>query len=368
MNGFMSSLINNNKPNFIVEPGFLLETRDTLLFDGSGILGNIKAQANELFFPPEGGAYRRDNPVALFNTHQALYTHTDTYEFFPEISASVFEIESIDFTKQPMKRKNNYNKNVTVGKRITWREAIENPINVYDSAGRLLLKAYEKRDNLIFNPDATMFALQFILDFVEYAILEATSWGNKYNVIKRIESYKRDDVCVDKLLNYGLAISNNMLTPIRNFVRENSWLIYRVSNISSTIMVESSCDYRHFKCNEALWLQQNNVDKDDDLLSTYRVGSSAKGLIDYNDLEAFFDYLIKCGLGTITSLSDLLTLIEENKTNKEYNRLFFIALDNFLKEKENKETQSTKLINKLIGRKNGNQCFNFDQGTGIYFF
>ncbi len=356
MNGFMSSLIKTVKTNHVVEPHSLLEAKDTFLFDAANIVAVVNEYAADFFIEPEPGAYRRHSSTPLIPANEVLFTHPDTHEFFPEISHPVFSTThrpDLHTRGRTSKATGIIRKTAeTVGQRISWRDAINHQVNVYDAKGRLLLKAQESRNKLVFNPGAKVHSMRFVMDLIKYNILEKTCWGDKQLAIDSILKYMQPGNDVERLVTFGHSVAVEAIKYINQYVQENPWLIYSVANVSSNIMVESSCDYRHYKCNEDLWNQLHQRDANDDLYETFR-GRDNFGLMKYEDLEDFFVLLGVREVCNVNQLSDLIESIENNRGNEIFTLKYNQALTDFLAQKNGSITASTKLVNKLMGRGNG---------------
>lgn len=362
MNGFMSSLINNTKNNFVVAPHELLEPKETMVIDGQQLCYAIHDYAEELFVEPELGVFKKNSCDPLITAYEKLYTHPNAYEFFPEITSPVFT-----HTQDPRKAAAMMEYQGEVGKRVTWREAIENPINVYNSVGRLLLKSNESRTNLLFNPGCKVYTNRFVSDLARYAILQTTSWGDETAVHTEMEKYLGRGVDPGLAVSLGLASNPGFFATIKEFVSRDPWSIYFVTNIGTNLMIESSCDYRHYKCNQVMWDELHKKDPDYEVLETFTDTAPVTHKIKFEDLDEFFSVVNQTMTVNITSITELFGLLEATKDNKYHTKKFLQLFDNFLKAKKNQKTRTTGIIHKIIKTGNGHHSFNFNEGTGIYF-
>ena len=199
MSGYTSLLTNKVNMNFLTDPStLLLEIKETMILDCSDIAGIVEDHAQELFFAPVLGVYRPNNHKPLFTSHEILFTHESAYEFFPEIVSPSFapgkgrELGTFQYAGQ-------------VGQRINWREAIENPINVYNELGRLVLKATENRGGFIFNPGPEIYTRQFIIDMTKYFIYDAVPWGETEQVLSEMSTYTAKDVDIESTVKNLLS-------------------------------------------------------------------------------------------------------------------------------------------------------------------
>lgn len=350
-----TSAMNND---FVTDPASLLESKDAIVIDAISLIETIKDAASSLFMSPDQGVYTKSSIEPIMRPYDVLYTHKETHEFFPEIGSPVFSTNASGLSFRTAD---------SVGQKINWRQAIENNINVYSRSGRLLLKATDSRNNFIFNPTPTLFASRFVLDIAEFVLMESTNWGNTESIQKNIEKYKLEEVEVEKLVSFAIGCGNKILKPISDFVKKDPWLIYTANIFGSNILIESSCDYRHFKCNEALWNQRHTKDKDDDLLETFRYVPTTYGPIRYDDLEEFFSFVRKELEYNVQTLEDLFEMLEKTKLRPWTTIKILNVFDKFIEMNKSKVTQSTRLINKLVSNKNGNNSINFDTTSRIHF-
>lgn len=337
MNNYFSSLTKEMKTDFIVNPGLLLQVKQVLALDAISCCCILEQHANQLFFPPVDGVYLKNSNLPLFTAHEELFTHDDAYEFFPEISSSIFDTNLVRIKAQLP----------TVGKKINWRQAVEQKINVYNKNGRLLLRSNQNRDDLIFNPNSTIHCFKFVKDIINYSMLQATAWGDESTVLQDIDIYKEEDVDIDKLLELGINICFDLVKQVRSFVASDPWLIYSLNNLATNIFVQSSCDYRHYKANEVLWNQNNKKDDDDDLLSTYQAPINSNQTVNADDVEEFFEFLQIKGFPAISNIKELFNLIEQYKNDPKATDYFVKTFKEFIAMKKN-NGKTVSIIKQLL--------------------
>ena len=252
MNGFMSSLTKTKHGNFIVEPSTLLEIKKSAIFDARDVEDAMDDIARRCFPSPENGIYLKGNNKPLFTAYETLYTHEKEFDYFPEISTPVF-----DFT-------NPGNKN-TVGVKINWRQAVENQIPVYNKSGVLVLKARNNRHNLIPNPNGSIFTRELVRACFDSLAMESTAWGDSTHCFDNLETaYQNSNVTevnsfhdkVPYIRDEFFRILGNKVDLIRSMVSADKWAIHNVESLGSCIVINSSCDYRHYRANEVLWEQR----------------------------------------------------------------------------------------------------------------
>ena len=365
------SLIKSNKMNFLTDPNSLLmEIKETMILDCSDIVGIIQEYANELFLSPVLGVYRPNNHVPLFTAHDTLYTHESAFEYFPEISSKTFAFG---------KGKNTLLCTGQVGTPIKWRDAVENQVNVYNASGNLVLKANDKRNRFCFNPGPEVYANQFVLDLTKYFVLKAVPWGETDQVVLDTSSYTNEEV--DVWSTFENTLSNLQATDyfktIRAFIDKDPYLIYHINSVGNNTLVESGCDFRHFRTNQILWDQEHATDKHNDLYETFRSPEKALGRIKLEELNGLFRNINTVSGLSINSLTDFYKLMNELEQNTKFSstsqntivkKAISVVIDKYLQENESSSKSPRKLISKLIENKNvRHNSFDFNQTTGVYF-
>lgn len=378
MNSFMTSLIKNVKPDFIVSPQDLLETKETIILDSRAYSSAYEEIARSIFQEPQHGAYLLWTTKPLFTAYEKLYTHKDTHEYFPEITSRVVRPFSEVFHAQ-LRGKNITNTHVreTVGDRINWRDAVENQINVYNESGRLLLNKSQNRSNLrlVFNPGPEINSLNFLLDLVEVVVLEATNWGDPNPVKEKIRSYLLHGIDLDAAIKTGTEMNWGFFQQIITWVKKDPWLVYKVNSFGSNIIIESSCDYRHFKCNELLLEKIQATEQDSDILNSFSIKDRHFGTIHYDDLDDLYADLFDSTGHRVTSVPELFDFLDNTKANVGLTNTIVSVFDVYLTRNAARPSQAAEFISKVVsknfvgnalGKQNGLSSTDFNSGTGIY--
>lgn len=372
----MTSLIKNVNPDYITAPEDLLETKASILADGRPFLDVFNQAAHELFQSTQAGAYLPWDTEPLFTAYEELYTHRDTYEYFPEIAEPV--MRSMGDVMEARRRGISVNLQVkaTLGDRINWRDAINTPINVYNKEGRLLLKKTQHRDemDLRFNPGPEIFSLRFMMDIVEHTVLSNVRWGEPQRVEDNIRKYINPEASLVAVVNYGQKILHEFLKPIVEWIKLDPWLIYKVTSIGTNIVVSSSCDYRHFKCNEDLIERLREQDPDHDLLQTFRGGEYKFGKFQFHQLEGLYKKLFEATGHRVTEIPELFELLDKTKTQPHMTITILGVLESYLKENKYQDNRAVDFVSQLtspnfiqkVAQNNGSPSLNLNGGTGIY--
>lgn len=373
----MTSLSKNVKPHFISNPIDLLETKATIIMDGRVYVDCYEQFAETLFQSTESGVYRPWDTTPLFTPHEELYTHKDTHEYFPEITEPVMrDIGSVMKARRrgiPMA----LNVRSTVGERIDWRDAVNQQVNVYNKHGRLLLKKTQSRHNikLLFNPGPEIFALRFLVDLVELLVFEATCWGDPLQVKSKMMSYVNNNVDFDNLIKHAVEMQAAFFQQIVDYVKQDPWAIYKVNSLGSSIVVEKSCDYRHFKCNEALLEQLQIEDPHSNVLETFSPGQMRAPQVRYEDLEGLYCKLFEKTGHRVDSIPQLFELLAATKNNQQMTSQVLLVFEDYLSVANNKSSLASELVGKLTSRnfinqvlskQNGISSSDFNVGAGIY--
>lgn len=378
MNSFMTSLSKNVKPHFISNPMDLLETKSTIIMDGRVYVDSFEQFAETLFEEPAPGVYRPWDVTPLFTPHEELFTHHDTHEYFPEISEPV--VNPMDTVLQAKRRGIQLALNVrqTVGERIDWRDAVNQQVNVYNRQGRLLLKRTQRRDHslrLKFNPGPQIHALRFLVDLVELLVLEATCWGDPLQVRNKMQEYTKRDLDFDLVVKHAVEMHADFFKQIVDQIKHDPWAIYKVNNLGSSLMIEKSCDYRHFKCNEMLLEQLKVEQPDSDLMQTFGPGHLKPPQVRYEDLDGLYHELFNKTGHRVTSIPELFGLLARTKNNKEMTSQVLLVFEDYLSDANNKSSLASELvgrmtsrnfINQVLSKQGGLTSSDFTVGAGIY--
>lgn len=341
-----------------------------MILDCSDIVSIVEEFASELFLSPVLGVYRPNNHVPLFTSHEPLFTHKDAFEFFPEISSHYVASN----------KKKGSTQQGQVGKPIGWREAVENKINVYNAIGNLVLKANDRRDGFNFNPGPNVYARQFVFDMTEYFIYKAVPWGETEQVVLDTSSYTIEDLDIEATFENLLSRleATTYFKTIQTFVEKDPFLIYHMSNIGNNILVESGCDFRHFKCNQILWDKEHAADKHGDLFEAFR-SPSPLGKIKYKELGGLFKNINNISGLSIGSLTDFYQLMSELEQNTKFpsilqnnilKKAISEVIEKYLLELEavSSSKSPSKIISKLLEHKNvRHNSFDFNETSGVYF-
>ena len=354
MNGCTSSLFSflkmQTKTDFIVEPYKLLETNAISILDIQPYIEKIEDIAKEVFVRPDRGAYKKNDSVPYILANEELFTHEDTHEFFPEISQRIFTFKT--------------KKHPTVGKKITWQQAFEERINVYNKAGRLLLNKNSDRDNFLFSPGPEIYATKFIIEFIRYTILDSTAWGNPEVVFENIKEILSDENDLEELMKLGDFYLNGLTKIVKDSIKKAPWLIYSVYNFRNQLIIESSCDWRHYNCNLVLWEQQQKEVGYEDPMFAYSY--KYKDLkLELKELEELFKLIEEKASIKIENLDDLFQLLDHTKNDS---RLTNILLDTFkeIKISNNASFITTSVMDGIIRRNNGLHNSIFNESIGVY--
>jgi hypothetical protein len=356
--------------NFLIDPNSLLmEIKETMILDCSDIVSVVEEFANELFLSPVLGVYRPNNHVPLFTSHEPLFTHKDAFEFFPEISSHYIASN----------RKKGAFQQGQVGTPIGWREAVENKINVYNVLGNLVLKATDRRDNFSFNPGPNVYTRQFVYDLTKYFIYKAVPWGETDQVVLDTSLYTIEDMDIEATFENILSRlqATNYFKTVKAFVEKDPFLIYHINTIGSNILVESGCDFRHFKCNQVLWDKEHATDKHGDLFETFKSPEKPFGKIKFEELGGLFKNINYVSGLSISSLTDFYQLMSELEQNTKFpsilqnnilKKAISEVIEKYLQESDSSSKSPRKFISKLIEHKNvRHNSFDFNQTSGVYF-
>jgi hypothetical protein len=377
MNSFMTSLSKNVKPHFIANPMDLLETKATFIVDGRVYVDSFEQFADQLFQCPEAGVYRPWDTKPLFTPHEPLFTHRNTHEYFPEIAEPVFNAAGTVMEAQRRGIRKQLLVSQTVGQRIDWRDAVNHQINVYNASGRLLLKGSQPRHNikLKYNPGPEIFALRFLVDLIELLMLEATCWGDPTQVRIKMAEYVNNGVDFDQMIKHAIEMHASFFQQIVDQVKQDPWAIYKVNNLGSSIMLEKSCDYRHFKCNEMLIEQLKVTDPDSDLMQTFGPGHLKAPQVRYEDLDGLYHDLFNKTGHRVESIPELFELLAQTKNNQHMTSQVLLVFEDYLSDANNKSSLASELVGKLTSRnfinqvlakQNGLTSSDFSVGAGIY--
>ena len=338
-----------NKLDFVVEPYKLLENTCVHLFDVNDFIEQLTPLVASFVAPPPRGAYYVNDYKPFILANEVLYTHKDTFDFFPEIKEPIMD--------------RYFRKTTTVGKRITWREAFENNINVYNSEGRLLLTPTSNRNNFYFGSSPILYRTKFMVDLFKLIVMSEVKWGDTNEIINEIKSYLLDERSVDIFIDNGLIIIKELANTLKEIVRKNPWLIYTVSNFKNQLLLETSCDWRHYQCNLTLWEKNNpEVSYEDPLLAwQYKENKSS---INYNDLENFFNLVFSRTGYRVNDIKSLYELLENAKGNKKFTEEFLKCIK--IVEDFNKTNPSVNIVTRLIRRPYEFHTANFNQEPGIF--
>lgn len=359
------SPIENKNMNFITEPHLLLlEVKETFIADSFDISEIISPYASDLFIEPSLGVYRKNCPFPLFLANEKLYTHQDTFDFFPEIG-SKFVSKMLNF--------DNVIEHLhvgQVGKTINWRQAVEENINVYNAKGQLIFRADDNRDGLVFNPGPDSFVNQFVLDLTKYFVYKDLPWSTVESTISYIKTYFKNTLNVEIHLEsiLGKLIHMPYFRSIREFINREPFSIYHIKNIGNAILVEAGCDYRHYKCNFILWDKEKNKEQEDhsDVYEVYNLPEIKNQGMSLDKLEKLFGILtVKTGLD-INNSTDFCEAIE--KLNKpatleiaKVKADFYETINCFLRELKLSGTDSRNFVSQLTKETNGrHNGFNFN--------
>lgn len=377
MNSFMTSLSKNVKPHFISNPMDLLETKASILLDCREYVVSYEQSAGHLFQPVDQGVYLPWSTRPLFTPYEELYTHRDTHEYFPEISESV--VNPIGFVMHAQRR--GVMKPIavrqTVGDRIDWRSAVEQQVNVYNSAGRLLIPATTNRNRmkLLFNPGPEIHAQRFMMDLVELLVLEATCWGDSNQVKIKMGEYIRNRIDVDFVVKQAVEMHSEFFKQIVDWVKQDPWAIYKVNTFGTSVMIDKSCDYRHFKCNEMLIEKLQEEEPDHNLLNTFKAGEKNFGPVRYEDLDGLFNALFNATGHRVDSVPELFELLGATKNNQAMTSQVLLVFEDYLSDKKNQSSLASELvgkltsrsfINKVLEKQDGISSSDFNVGAGIY--
>jgi hypothetical protein len=337
--------------DLIANPADLLEAKRTIVLDMSFLREHIATEARQLFHEPISGVYLKNKRAPLFTAHEALYTHPQSYKLFPEIAQPVYH--GLQRVKEH------------VGDRIDWRQAVNNQVNVYNAEGVQLLSARSKRSDsyLVYNPGPEIFASDFILEVIRMFVLENTHWGDHNSALIDIHDMLLDDVDVSTAVSYCVALAKTLFDTIREFINEDKWALYCVRNIGDTLIIESSCDWRHYKLNEKM-IADRDGDQHKDLYDTFKDKTHEWGEINYDDLEEFFDGVFKATGYVIKSIPELFEILELSKTNKELAKNFTNYFQEYKKGVAVKNTRASLVLTQLLGNKNDVRYTHIDQGDG----
>lgn len=372
----MTSLSKNVKPHFIANPMDLLETRASILLDGRSYVESYQQHAHELFESPRQGVYMPWETKPLFTIYEELFTHRDTHEYFPEIAEPVFNDIGVVMNAQRQGIHKKFQVAQTVGKRIDWRDAVNQQVNVYNKQGRLLLNHRQDRNRLklVFNPGPEVFALKFLVDLVEMIVLEATCWGDATQVKIKMQSYMSKNLSFDQTLRNAIEIHENFFLQIAEYVRQDPWAIYKVNSLGSSIMVDKACDYRHFKCNEMLVEQMKVEQPDSDVIDTFATVNKMPQ-VRYEDLESLYQKLFDSTGHRVTSIPDLFELLGKTKNNQHMTSQVLLVFEDYLSDANNKSSLASEFVGKLTSRsfiakvlekQDGISSTDFAGGAGIY--
>lgn len=353
MNASTSSRFNflnmNTKVDFVVEPYKLLESACVHIFDVNDFIENLTDLVANFVESPARGAYYKNDFKPFILASEVLYTHKDTFEFFPEIKEPIMD--------------RYFRKTKTVGTRITWMQAFENPINVYNSEGRLLLKPDSNRNNFYFGSTPLLYRTKVILDLIKLVVMTEVKWGDTAEVLNEVKSYLKDERTLDFFIDTGLAVIRELVETVREIVRKNPWLIYTVNNFKNQILLETNCDWRHYQCNLTLWEQQHpEVSYEDPLLPwSYKDSNHS---VNYSSLEDFFNLVFSKTGYKINDIKDLYALLEKTKGNKKLTEEFLSCIE--IIEKLNDNNPSANLVSKLIRRPYEFHNTSFYKDSGIF--
>ncbi len=355
MNAFTSSrfsFINmSNKQDFVVEPFKLLETTALHVIDVNDVYESLTEIAENFFVRPERGAYQLTDHLPFILANEVLYTHPETYEFFPEIGEQIVSQKG--------------RKLGIVGRRISWIEAFENPINVYNEKGRLLLKPNSDRKNFFFGSSSQVYKTKFLVDYIKFIVLTETKWGDTEKIVEDIKSYLINVRDFDYLFTHVNKIFFELTNVVREIVRKNPWLIYFVSNVRNQLIIETSCDWRHYNCNLTLWekIHPEQMCNEDPL---FAYSYDPKGPeISINKIDKLFEIIFEKTSIKLEDIKEFFKLLDETKNNKQLTGVVLNCLKEFDKL-NNKDNLSSNLVSNLIRGQDAFHSSDFNQRPGIF--
>lgn len=373
----MTSLSKNVKPHFVSNPADLLETKSTLILDARSFIDGYKQWADTLFQAPERGAYLPGETKPLFTPYDVLYTHRDTHEYFPEIGETVVNTVGTVLEAQRRGRMVPIHVRQTVGDRIDWRDAVEKQINVYSREGRLLISSTRNRAtmHMLFNPGPTLFANRFIADLANIMMLEATCWGDSTQVKAQMREYLNESVCIEACTREAIEMFGDFYREIVAYVKQDPWAIYRINALGTSLLIEKSCDYRHFKCNEMLLERLRKEEPDNDIVQAFSPGQLRPPRVRYEDLDSLYHKLFSATGHRVESIPELFELLSKTKNNQQMTSQVLLVFEDYVSDANNKSSLASELvgkltsrsfINKVLEKQNGISSSDFNVGAGIY--
>ena len=183
-------------------------------------------------------------------------------------------------------------------------------------------------------------------------------------------TYCNKDIDIDESVEKMLTMLERTayFKAVRAFVEKDLMLFCHVNALGNNVLLDHSCDYRHYLCNLTLWEQTQVKDKDADLFETLGHKENqveSLRMVHLNELFAKMQRDLGENVHDVTDLFDLLERVRGDHTNT---RRIVVCVKQFLQDQGNHSDKTIEFINKLIESTNeANRSFTFNKTNGVRF-